>query len=49
MPHLALPVLTSYLRSHGLDVIQRDLNLETYDALLTRSHLDSVLNHLGAQ
>jgi anaerobic magnesium-protoporphyrin IX monomethyl ester cyclase len=27
MPHLALPALTGYLRSHGVQVIQRDLNL----------------------
>jgi len=33
MPHLALPVLTSSLRAQGVDVIQRDLNLETYDAV----------------
>ena len=48
MPHLALPVLTSFLRSHGVDVIQRDLNLETYDAVLSRSHLEQAIDLLRA-
>ena len=39
MPHLALPALTSYLRSHGVEVVQRDLNLETFDEVLTRAYL----------
>jgi anaerobic magnesium-protoporphyrin IX monomethyl ester cyclase len=46
MPHLALPVLTSFLRSHGVDVIQRDLNLETYDAVLSRAYLEQVIERL---
>ena len=46
MPHLALPVLTSFLRSRGVDVIQRDLNLETYDAVLSRSHLEQAIDRL---
>ena len=48
MPHLALPVLTSFLRSHGVDVIQRDLNLETYDAVLSRSYLEQAIDRLRA-
>jgi anaerobic magnesium-protoporphyrin IX monomethyl ester cyclase len=39
MPHLALPALTSYLRTHGVEVVQRDLNLETFDEVLTRAYL----------
>jgi anaerobic magnesium-protoporphyrin IX monomethyl ester cyclase len=46
MPHLALPVLSGYLRSHGVQVIQRDLNLETYDAILRRAHLEQVIERL---
>lgn len=42
MPHLALPTLTAYLRAHGVEVIQRDLNVEFFDALLTRRALDTV-------
>ncbi len=43
MPHLALPTLTAYLRAHGIDVIQRDLNVEFFDALLTRAALNDVV------
>lgn len=39
MPHLALPRLTSYLHSHGVEVVQRDLNVETFDTILTRAYL----------
>jgi anaerobic magnesium-protoporphyrin IX monomethyl ester cyclase len=46
MPHLALPTLTACLRSHGVDVIQRDLNLETYDAILSREYLEQALDRL---
>ena len=49
MPHLALPVLTAYLRSHGVQVIQRDLNLETYDAVLSRTHLEQVVERLHTE
>jgi anaerobic magnesium-protoporphyrin IX monomethyl ester cyclase len=48
MPHLALPVLTSVLRSHGVEVIQRDLNLETYDTILSRTYLEQSLARLRA-
>lgn len=40
MPHLALPTLTAFLRAHGVDVVQTDLNLEVFDALLTRESLE---------
>ena len=46
MPYLALPVLTGFLRSHGVEVIQRDLNLETYDMVLSRSFLEQSLDRL---
>ncbi len=36
MPHLALPSLTAYLRQAGIEVIQRDLNAEIFDHILTR-------------
>ena len=39
MPHLALPTLTAYLRLHGVEVIQRDLNLEVFDQVLTQKYL----------
>jgi len=43
MPHLALPALAGYLRPRGVEVIQRDLNLEYKEANLTRGHLEAVL------
>lgn len=46
MPHLALPSLTAYLRREGVEVIQRDLNLELYDEVLSRHHLTAVLQQL---
>lgn len=48
MPYLALPVLTSFLRSHGVDVVQRDLNLETYDTVLSRAYLEQSIERLRA-
>lgn len=36
MPHLALPTLTAYLRQEGVEVIQRDLNVEVFDVFLRR-------------
>ncbi len=46
MPHLALPALSSYLRAHGIEVIQRDLNLEVFERVLTRSYLEESLGRL---
>jgi anaerobic magnesium-protoporphyrin IX monomethyl ester cyclase len=39
MPHLALPWLTSLLRRNGHQVIQRDLNVEVFDTILTARQL----------
>jgi len=46
MPHLALPSLTAYLRRHGVEVIQRDLNIEVFDEVLSRRYLNAVLRQL---
>jgi hypothetical protein len=46
MPHLALPTLTAFLRTHGIQVIQRDLNIEVFDEVLTRAHLEGALARL---
>ncbi len=35
-PFLSLPVLTAFLRKEGVDVIQRDLNIEFLEVLLSR-------------
>lgn len=46
MPHIALPALTAYLRLHGAEVIQRDLNLEVLDQILTRDYLEQTVARL---
>jgi len=43
MPHLALPTLTAYLRGQGVEVIQRDLNVEVFDQILTREHMKGAI------
>jgi anaerobic magnesium-protoporphyrin IX monomethyl ester cyclase len=39
MPHLSLPTLTAFLRAHGVEVIQRDLNVEVFDEILTHRYI----------
>jgi anaerobic magnesium-protoporphyrin IX monomethyl ester cyclase len=46
MPQLAVPTLTGHLRAHDVEVIQRDLNIETFDAMLTRDYLEQTLTRL---
>ncbi|MBN1247747.1 MAG: hypothetical protein JXC32_08820, partial [Anaerolineae bacterium] len=43
MPHLALPTLTAFLRAQGARVVQRDLSVETFDAVLTQGYLEATL------
>lgn len=38
-PYLSLPYLAASLRAHGHHVTQRDINIEAYDALLTKERL----------
>ena len=46
MPHLALPTLTAFLRQQGVEVIQRDLNVEVFDEILSRRYLTGALARL---
>ncbi|MEM7126909.1 MAG: radical SAM protein [Chloroflexota bacterium] len=46
MPHLALPTLTAYLRQNGVEVVQRDLNLEVFDEILTKEYLRKTVTRL---
>lgn len=39
MPHLALPTLTAYLRQEGIQVTQRDLNVEAFDEILSEAYI----------
>lgn len=43
MPHLALPTLTAYLRQNRVHVIQRDLNVEVFDEILSRRYINQTL------
>jgi len=36
-PYLSVPSLTSFLKENGYDVVQKDVNIESYDALLSRA------------
>jgi radical SAM superfamily enzyme YgiQ (UPF0313 family) len=47
MPHLALPTLAAYLRRARIEVIQRDLNAEVFDHILTREHLQETIDRLA--
>ena len=49
MPHLALPMLTAHLRASGVQVVQRDLNLELFDTVLTQAHLEGVIARLASE
>jgi len=49
MPHLALPVLTGFLRKHGYNVVQRDLNVEVFDEILTRRQLRHALERVRSR
>jgi anaerobic magnesium-protoporphyrin IX monomethyl ester cyclase len=40
MPHLALPCLTAALREAGHEVVQKDVNIESYDILLNKVELE---------
>ncbi|RLT44892.1 MAG: radical SAM protein [Chloroflexi bacterium] len=48
MPHLALPTLTAWLRQEGIEVIQRDLNVEVFDYILTRSFVEESVERVRA-
>jgi len=41
-PYLAVPMLTGFLRTHGLRVLPIDANLEAFDALLTPGHMSRI-------
>ena len=45
-PYLSTPYLTSYLRSRGWEVAQRDFNIESYDLFLSLPLLEKVVEKL---
>ena len=45
-PYLSLPSLAAYLKETGIEVVQRDLNAETYDVLLSEKYLMALQDRL---
>jgi anaerobic magnesium-protoporphyrin IX monomethyl ester cyclase len=48
-PYLSLPSLTAFLREKGVEVEQRDVNIETYTYLLQRSFLEQVADKIEGE
>jgi hypothetical protein len=46
-PYLGIPSLTAFLRKGGVEVVQRDLNVEAYDLLLTREGMEESLERIA--
>jgi len=44
VPYLSVPWLSAYLQSRGHEVVQRDLNIESYHLLLREEFLKGSLN-----
>jgi anaerobic magnesium-protoporphyrin IX monomethyl ester cyclase len=49
MPHMALPVLTGWLRRHGHQVTQRDLNVEAFDEILSHRYLRQAMDQIRSR
>lgn len=45
-PYLSTPYLTSYLRSKGWDVAQKDFNILSYDLFLSRPFLEKAVSRI---
>lgn len=48
-PYLAVPMLTGYLRAHGVEVLPIDANLEAYDELLEPGPLARVRDRIESR
>ncbi len=48
-PYLGLPSLTAYLRKNDVEVVQKDLNIESYDHFLSRTYLRSLKPRLDVK
>src|SRR5581483_1135119 len=48
-PYLAVPMLTGFLRAHGVDVVPVDANIEAYDALLRRAPMAGLRDRIEAR
>ncbi|MCH8209425.1 MAG: radical SAM protein, partial [Nitrospinae bacterium] len=45
-PYLSLPCLTSVLRQNGIEVVQKDINVEAFDHFFTEKFLSFVLGRI---
>ncbi len=48
-PYLAVPMLTGFLRAHGVDVLPIDANVEAFDDLLSEAWLGRQRDHIEAR
>ncbi|HEY8076840.1 MAG TPA: radical SAM protein [Labilithrix sp.] len=48
-PYLAVPMLTGFLRAHGVDVLPIDANVEAFDALLEPAQMAALRDRLEAR
>ncbi|MEE2986582.1 MAG: radical SAM protein [Nitrospinota bacterium] len=48
-PYLALPSLTAVLRQNGIEVVQKDINVEMYDHFFTRKFLEFIRDRIEEQ
>ncbi|MFQ3633679.1 hypothetical protein [Roseiflexus sp.] len=46
LPHPALPKRIAFLRGHGLQVTQHDLNIEMFETVQTRCNIERMLDRL---
>ena len=46
-PYIALPSLTAWLRSHGIETVPMDANLECTERLLQSRNLEILAEHLA--
>jgi radical SAM superfamily enzyme YgiQ (UPF0313 family) len=46
-PYLSLPSLCGYLKNKGIDVIQKDFNVEAYDLLISSNYLKGITEKLN--
>ncbi len=45
-PYLSLPSLSAYLKSNGIDVVQKDFSIESFDLLLSEGYLKGIKKRL---
>lgn len=46
-PYLSLPSLSAFLKQHGVDVAQMDLNIEAFDIFFSKDYLLTLSERLG--